>query len=117
MMYRYPSMASFLVWILYGLLRLDFRSPQIIISENVESPNTKFYTVKRAREMVRRVFTDSDVEIKTFLGSGDLLSQVLSAKYGARKWHFLQRIYPRWFVRYVLGHRVGTVMTIQATKR
>lgn len=116
MLYKYPSVGATLIWLLYGLLRFDFRKPQQVIAENVESPNTKFFTIQEARAMVGRFFGAGKIVIRTYLGSGDLLTHVFSPKYQGWKWRLIKKLYPRWFVRHFLGHRFGTVMTIHATK-
>lgn len=117
MLYHYPSVGALLVWMLYGPLRGRFVGPRTCIFENVESPGTKMYTRKEAAAMVGRHFRGSQIEVRTFLGSGDLLSQELSAKYQGRKWRIIKALYPRWFVKGVLGHRWGAVMTIKAVKQ
>jgi hypothetical protein len=116
MLYQYRSVAVLLVWLVYGPLRgRFFLSPRRAAYDNVESPGQKFYTPKEARAMVGKFFREP-IAIKTYLGSGDLLTHRLSKKYSHPIWRFLVRIYPRWFVRHVLGHGFGSVMTIEATK-
>ena len=116
MLYHYPSVSAFLIWMLYGPLRLRFQGVQQCYAQHVESPGTKIYTVGQARELVGRYFKHHPVEIRTHLGSGDLLSHKFSERYQGGLWRLVQKLYPRWFVRHVLGHRWGSVMTIQGTK-
>jgi len=115
MLYRYPSVTGFLIWLLYGPGRLNFKSIRELYPQNVESPGTKVYKVGEARQMIERIFGDRPIEIKTYLGAGDLLTQKLSPRYPGRKWRIVQALYPRWFVK-LLGHRLGTVMTIHTVK-
>jgi hypothetical protein len=86
-----------------------------VIGREYESPGTKVFTVPQARALVCRYFRPETVEIHTYLGSGDLLTQ-RSGHYSGPLWTAVQTVYPRWFVKKVLGHRLGTAMTIQATK-
>ena len=116
MLYHFPSVASLLVWTVHGPLARDFRSIRAVCADHIESPNTNLFTTAEARAMVGRYFQPSTVSIRTFLGSGDLLSNTaLSEQYGD-KWKIAMRLYPRWFVRRLLGHSFGTVMTIEAVK-
>ena len=116
MLYHYHSVATLLVWLLYGPLRLQWISPRTAVFHNVESPGMKVYSVKEARALVGKYFQRHSVEISMKLGSGDLLTHRFSKKYQGRKWGLVRRIYPRWFVRHVLGNRFGTVMMIRTTK-
>ncbi len=116
MLYHSQAVATFLVWLLYGPLRLRAIGPRAAYFENVESPGMKVYSVSEARAMVGRHFRNHPIDIRTWLGSGDLLTHKFSPKYAAKKWEVLRALYPRWFVRHVLGHRFGTVMAIRTTK-
>jgi ubiquinone/menaquinone biosynthesis C-methylase UbiE len=116
MLYHYPSVGTLLVWLLFGPLKLRFRSIRQCCADHIESPGTKVYTVKQARVMIGSYFRIEPIEIRTFLGSGDLLTQKLSGRYQGGFWTFVQWIFPRWFVKNILGHRFGTVMTIQVVK-
>lgn len=116
MLYHYPSVGSFNVWLIHGPLRLHFCSARECVLQHVESPGTRVYTIRQAREMVGQIFREHPLEIHTYLGSGDLFTQVRSPKYRGAFWDFAQKVYPRWFVKTLLGHRFGTVMTITTTK-
>ncbi len=113
MIYHYPSVSAFLIWLLYGPLRLNFKHPRICYGKNVESPGTKLYKVKEARLLAKRF---QNIQIRTYLAAGDLLSHEFSGKYKGLKWKLVKRLYPRWFIRHVVGGRFGTYMTIEATK-
>ena len=116
MLYHYPSVGSFNVWLIHGPLRLRFTSPRECVAQHVESPGTSVYTIGQAREMVGQIFRAHPLDIHTYLGSGDLFTQVRSEKYQGGLWDFAQKVYPRWFVKTLLGRRFGTVMTIRTTK-
>jgi SAM-dependent methyltransferase len=116
MLYHYPSVTSFLVWTLRGPLRFNFRGPRTCFTENVESPGTKAFTRREARVLIGKFFGTSPIDIRTYLGPGDLLIHRFSPKYQGKKWELAKSLYPRWFVRHVLGHRFGMVMTIAVRK-
>jgi len=116
MLYHYPSVTALLVWTLYGPLRLNFQGPRASYARHVESPGTRVFTRREALAMVSRHFPAGSVKISTHLGAGDLLLQKLSGRYQGAGWKTVQKIYPRWFVRRVLGDRLGTVMMVQAVK-
>jgi hypothetical protein len=66
--------------------------------------------------MIERYFPAASVKIGSYLGSGDLIAHRLSSRYSNPLWHIAQRLYPRWFIRHVVGDRFGTTMTITARK-
>lgn len=115
MLYHYPSVTAFLVWALRGPLRLNFRGPRACFAENVESPGTKAFTRREVRALIGKSFRDP-IDIHTYLGPGDLLIHRFSRKYQAKKWEIARRMYPRWFVKHILGHRFGMELTIVAKK-
>jgi ubiquinone/menaquinone biosynthesis C-methylase UbiE len=117
MVYHHHSVATLLVWLLYGPLRLKWVSPRHATFHHVESPGTRAYTRKEAARVVEKYFGKGSARIQTFLSPGDLLTQQRSDKYRGRVWDALVRVYPRWFVRHVLGHRFGYNLTIEAVKQ
>lgn len=116
MLYHWPSVGALLVWLLHGPLRMRFLGPRATYARYVESPGTRMFTVQEGRQMVGRHFPADSIRTATFLGPGDLLTQKASRRYEGPAWKLLQGIFPRWFVRHVIGDRFGTVMTIEATK-
>ncbi|MGH9522404.1 MAG: class I SAM-dependent methyltransferase [Terriglobales bacterium] len=116
MLYHSRAVATFLVWMVTGPMRFRWISPRAAYFENVESPGMKVYSVEEARAMVGRYFTNHPIRIETVLGSGDLLTHKFSQKYQGKKWEFARAVFPRWFVRHVLGHGFGTVMMIETVK-
>jgi ubiquinone/menaquinone biosynthesis C-methylase UbiE len=100
MLYHRRSLLALQAWIRYGLLRgKPFRSPRQLIAEHVESPGTKTYTARQARELfpqlentaIQRIVTRYDMRIgrRTFL--------------------------PRWTRRFVPSH-LGWFMVINGAK-
>jgi ubiquinone/menaquinone biosynthesis C-methylase UbiE len=116
MLYHFPSVGALLVWLRYGPLRFRFTGPREIYAQYVESPGTQMFSVSQAKSVLGRFFRPDFITCRTYLGSGDLLTQKLSSRYPGRHWQIVQALYPRWFVRHVVGHRFGTVLTIQAVK-
>jgi SAM-dependent methyltransferase len=116
MLYHARSVGSFLVWLRYGLLSGRWRSLRAAVADNVESPGTQVLSIEETRHLVGSAFKGRDIEIRTFLGAGDLLTQIPSAKYQGAFWRLVFRFYPRWLVRAVAGHRFGTVMTVRVRK-
>lgn len=116
MLYHFPSVGAFLVWLLYGPLRFQLIGPHRVYAQHVESPGTRTFSVAQIRSALGRMFDPSFISCRTYLGSGDLLTHKLSERYPGRHWRLLQAAYPRWFVRRVLGNRFGSVLTVEATK-
>jgi len=120
MLYHYPSVFAYIVWMLYGPMNGKFVSPRKIIFDHVESPGTKSFTEDEVRKMLSGCGTgpaiDPPVRIQIYLASPDLLSFGLSENYQGRKWQLIRQIYPRWLVKLLVGNRFGTFMTIEATK-
>ena len=116
MLYHFPSVGALLVWLLYGPLRFRFVGPRETYARHVESPGTQVFSVRQARSLLERFFRSDSIVCRTYLGSGDLLTQKLSARYPGRRWQLVQALYPCWFVRHVVGDRFGTVLTIEAVK-
>lgn len=113
MVYHYPSVSAFLIWLLYGPLRANFTSPRALYAKHMESPGTKLYTQSEARGLVSPF---SKVDMRTVLCSGDLLTHEFSRRYAGAPWRLAKKLYPRWFVRHVLGDRFGTYLLIEAVK-
>lgn len=116
MLYHWPSVGAFLVWIRFGLLKGKLRGVRSVYYDNVESPGMKMYSVPEARALIGEFFRPETIVTETLLGSGDLLTHRLSDRYQGRIWKVLAAVYPRWFVRRVLGHRLGTNLMISARK-
>jgi len=116
MLYHYPSVGVFLVWLVQGPLRFRWIGPGRAYAHYVESPGTRAFSVARIKTALGRLFDPESISCRTYLGSGDLLTHKRSTRYSAAHWRLLQAVYPRWFVRRVLGHRLGSVLTVEATK-
>jgi ubiquinone/menaquinone biosynthesis C-methylase UbiE len=116
LIYHYPSVGAFLIWMVHGPLRFRWQAPRACVAEHYESPGMKMYTLEEARALVGKFFTRHAIEIRLYLGAGDLLTHKFSSKYAGRKWELARALYPRWFVKHVLGERFGTGMLISTIK-
>jgi len=116
LIYHYPSVGAFLIWMVHGPLRFRWRAVRACVAEHYESPGMKMYTIEEARALVGKLFKRHAIKIDLYLGAGDLLTHKFSSKYAGRKWEMLRALYPRWFVKHVLGERFGTGMLISTVK-
>ena len=114
MLYHSPSVGVFLVWVAHGPLRFRWIGPGSAYAHYVASPGTRAFSVAQIKAALGRLFDPES--ISSYLGSGDLLTHKRSTRYSAAHWRLLQAVYPRWFVRRVLGHRLGSLLTVEATK-
>ena len=80
------------------------------ISELLESPGTKAYTVAEAQIMLRSVGFE-DVSVSTKLGPGDLLMIQPSERYRGRAFGLLWKLYPRALIR-AIGDRFGLYLLL-----
>jgi ubiquinone/menaquinone biosynthesis C-methylase UbiE len=120
MLYHYPSVFAYLVWMLYGPLRGNLASPRRVVFDHVESPGTKLFTEDEVREMLARTagggLAPQSIKVRPHLASSDLLTFELSEKYRGRKWQIIRSIYPRNLVKRLIGDRYGFFMTVEAVK-
>jgi ubiquinone/menaquinone biosynthesis C-methylase UbiE len=113
MIYHAPSITGLLLWMVHCLLKLrPWRSPRWAVANFLESPGTKAYTTREARDLFRAF---SCVRIRTVLGTGDLLQMRRSEKYRSAWARLAWRLYPRWAIRKA-GGRLGLGMLIEAAK-
>jgi hypothetical protein len=84
------------------------------IFAGLESPGTKAYTSKEARDLIAGTgFEEIRASVK--LGPGDLLTIKPSEKYDSPFFRLMWRVYPRWLVR-LLGDKYGLSLLIEAMK-
>lgn len=116
MVYHYHSVATLLVWLANGPLRGNFKGPRECFFYSVESVGTKVYSRKEIHASIAKHFPAESIQLRTYLGAGDLLNHKPSAKYQGAFWRFLIAIYPAWLVKTLVGHRFGSVLTVTAVK-
>jgi len=99
MIYHKYAPVGLLLWVRYGLLRLK---PGVGFSEiyanHLESPGTKAYTVKEAKQLAHRF---SQVVCSVQLSFGDLLEGDVGARYSGIILKLAKFIYPRPLIRYL----------------
>ncbi|WP_437277039.1 class I SAM-dependent methyltransferase [Sorangium sp. So ce375] len=113
MIYHSQSWMALLLWGVHcaGKLR-PWKSPRWAAYHHLESPGTKLYSVDEARELCAMF---SSVDVKTLLGTGDLLLMRPSAKYSKWPYDALWKAYPRELIKRT-GDRFGMTLMITAKK-
>ena len=113
MIYNYWSLVGLMLWIRYALFALrPFRSLSYIYSNFLESPGTKAYTKKQARELFKDFKT---VSINIELTHGDLLSSYAGQRHEGKLLNFARKIWPRWLLK-KLFKQMGLFLLIEARK-
>lgn len=113
MIYHKHSLVGYMLWLRYALLRgRPWRSLNSIYSFHLESPGTKAYTRREARELFRRF---AGIRISTVLTHGDLLESDAGQRHRGWLLSLAKRLWPRRLLRWTLpGH--GLFMLIEAQK-
>lgn len=118
MIYHAPSWCALNLWLYHAVFKLKpWKTFKRVVFENLESPGTKVYTVKEARELALSAgFTEC--KIKLFLGTGDLMSLKLGPKYeGNRVVKLAQKLYPARLIELLDPKaKFGNTMHIEAVK-
>ena len=113
MIYHTQSIVGYMLWLRYGLLRLKpFLTLREIYDQYLESPGTKAYTVKEAKQMFSQF---SKVQISTTLTHADLLTSEAGQRHRGKLLVLAKKLFPRAIIkRFLPGH--GLFMMIKATK-
>ncbi|EYF06434.1 class I SAM-dependent methyltransferase [Chondromyces apiculatus] len=113
MIYHLHSWAVWMVWAANCAARgKPWKSPRWAAYHHLESPGTKTYTQEEARVL----FSDfSQVQLRSQLSSGDLLSFRAGEKYQGGLHKLAWKYYPRGLVQ-LTGNRFGLALMIEATK-
>ena len=113
MIYHTPSWTGWMLWIRHALLKgRPFISPKRCVSEYLESPGTKVYTLDEAARMMEDVGF-KNVDLTTKLGPGDLLTIKASRRYQGPAYRAVWALFPRWLVR-LMGDRFGLFLLVKA---
>lgn len=113
MVYHKWSVVGFMLWLRYALFALrPWLTLSQIYARHLESPGTKAYSVREAREMFANY---SDVRIRTVLSHGDVLTSEAGQRHQGAALKFARCIWPRWLIRRFLG-KAGLFMLIDARK-
>ena len=115
MIYHVPSWTGWMLWLRYGLFKANpLLSPRAAIYNYLESPGTKAYTLEEAEKMLSHCGF-KEVNLKTKLGPGDLLTIKPSKRYERLLFKLIWKVYPRWLIR-LLGDQFGLGLLIEASK-
>lgn len=113
MIYHKWSMVGLMLWVRYALLALKpWRSLRAIYAAHLESPGTKAYSVREARQLFSQF---SEVKIRTVLTHGDLLESGAGQRHQGRLLNLARKIWPRELIRRLFP-RAGLFMLIEARK-
>lgn len=112
MIYHKYSMVGYMLWLRYGLgSARPWRRLAFIYSHYLESPGTKAYSYKEARELFRDF---SEITIATPLGHGDLLTSQAGQRHRGIALSLARRFWPRWFInRFLPNHGLGMMITLK----
>ncbi len=113
MIYHTRSIVGYMLWLRYGLFRLNpFVTLREIYDKYLESPGTKAYTIKEAKQMFAQFST---VQITTTLTHADLLTSDAGQRHRGKLLLIAKKLFPRAIIRHLMpGH--GLFMMIKATK-
>ena len=113
MIYNKYSIVAFMLWIRYGLFKFN---PMINLDElyakYLESPGTKAYTKKQARNLFAKF---SEVDIKIIITHADLLESEVGQRHRGTLLSLVKKIWPRKIIRKFF-HQNGLFMLITAIK-
>ena len=113
MIYSKWSVVGLMLWGRYALLRLrPWTSLAQIYAEHMESPGTKAYTTRQARELMAGLV---NIEIRTVLTHGDLLESAVGQRHRGPILTIARKCWPRWFIRRALG-KWGLYMLMSGTR-
>ena len=113
MIYHKWSLVGYMLWLRYALMRFrPWTSLADVYSTYLESPGTRAYTVREAREMFA-AFKSADVRI--VLTHGDLLESAAGQRHEGILLSAARLIWPRTLLKkWAKAH--GLFMMIQAVK-
>lgn len=113
MIYNYWSMIGIMLWLRYGLMRFrPFTSLASLYATYLESPGTKAYTPKQARQLFSAF---AGVQVDTVLTHGDLLESEAGQRHRGRALSIARKVWPRWAIKR-LAPKAGLFMLIEAVK-
>lgn len=111
MIYHTWSLVGYMLWIRYALLRLKpWMTLTDIYTRYLESPGTKAYSVRQAKQMFARF---RSVKIRTVLTHGDLLESEAGQRHGGVLLSTARRMWPRALLRrFASGHGLFMLVTV-----
>jgi ubiquinone/menaquinone biosynthesis C-methylase UbiE len=113
MIYHKWSIVGYMLWVRYGLLRLKpLRTLEDIYSNFLESPGTKAYSIKQAKELFSSF---KSIDIETSLTHADLLESNVGQRHRGLLLTVVKGVFPRSLIR-LLMPRSGLYMLIKLRK-
>lgn len=113
MIYHKHSMVGYMLWLRYGLLAGRPGTPLAeIYARHLESPGTKAYSVREARELFAP-FSRTDIRVQ--LGMGDLLQGAVGQRHGGLLLTTAKALWPRPLIRTLFKNH-GLGLMIEAVK-
>lgn len=96
MIYHKYSPTGFMLWLRYGLLKL--KSLEAVYSDYLESPGTKAYTIKQAKNLTKKF---ENVDLKVQICFGDLLEGDVGQRHKGPLLSFVKLIYPKRIINWI----------------
>jgi SAM-dependent methyltransferase len=113
MIYHRASLTGLMLWLRYALLAgRPLRSLDDVYARELESPGTKAYSLREARELFRGF---SGVRIEVQLNHGDLLEGAVGQRHRGAPLAVARRFWPRAALRR-LAPRLGLYLMIEAVR-
>jgi ubiquinone/menaquinone biosynthesis C-methylase UbiE len=113
MIYHKYSLVGYMLWVRYALMRFrPFTSLATVYSKYLESPGTKAYSTRAARDLFRDY---RDVKTRVELTHGDLLSSAAGQRHRGTLLSIARRVWPRRFIRNFAPSQ-GLFLLISATR-
>lgn len=93
MIYHRPSIVGAMLWVRYALLAgRPWRSLRAVLSEHLESPGTKAYTIREARQLFSSF---SGLTMRTELSVGDLMIGAAGQRHSGVLLRLARAVWPR----------------------
>ena len=96
MIYHKYSPTGFMLWLRHGFLK--FKSLESIYSECLESPGTKAFTLKEAKNLTKNF---ENVNLKVQICFGDLLEGEVGQRHKGPLLSFAKMVFPRKLIKWV----------------
>lgn len=113
MIYHKWSLIGFMLWLRYGLFRLQpLRSMADIYAHHLESPGTKAYSIREAQDLFSAF---SDVQVSTVLTHGDLLEGSAGQRHKGLILTIARSLWPRALLKHLFPS-AGLFMLITAKR-
>ncbi len=112
--YKYSS-TGFILWLRYGLMSLKpFRPWDDIFANHLESPGTKAYSLKEAKELTEK-FSEANFEVQ--VSHADTFEGEVGQRHKGMLLKIAKTFYPKKFVRFIGRHiPIGLFLLITLKK-